>query len=181
MVKQLTFQLGDGGSIPTSPLQLMLREISAYSAAEFNRRYHSRLPIIRNYFTCSLCFGAFFDGSCFATAMWSKPIARSFNDKPVLELRRFAICPSAPRYTASRLLGIMVKLIKKRFPEIKRLISYQDTEVHKGTIYKACGWKVGHITRAKDIRWGVLNPDGTGRRRSKIVTRADKVRWEYLL
>ena len=48
-----------------------------------------------------------------------------------------AIASDAPKYTATRMLSIMVKRIKKEFPDIVRLISYQDTEVHKGTIYKA--------------------------------------------
>jgi len=35
----------------------------------------------------------------------------------------------------------MLREIKKEFPHIKRVISYQDTAVHRGTIYKASGWE----------------------------------------
>jgi hypothetical protein len=175
------FQQEDGGSSPTSPLQLRLREISAFSASEFNKRWHSRLPVIRNYFCCCLCFGAFFGDECFATAMWGRPVARAFNGKPVLELRRMAIKDKAPKNTASRMIGIMISMIRKKYPHINQLISYQDCDVHTGTIYKASGWIAGRRTKASEVRWGVLNKDGTGRKRSKIVAGGDKVRWEKLL
>jgi len=106
-------------------------------------------------------------------------VARSFNHQPVLELRRMAICTEAPKNTASRMLSIMLKLLKKKVPTLKKVISYQDTEVHKGTIYKAAGWHIGRITKSKEIRWGKLNPDGSGRKRNPIITSADKIRWEY--
>ena len=54
-----------------------------------------------------------------------------------------AIAPDAPKNTASRMLAIMARLIKRKFPNVVMLISYQDTEVHTGTIYKAAGWVQG--------------------------------------
>ncbi|MCX6706146.1 MAG: hypothetical protein NTV24_03540, partial [Candidatus Woesebacteria bacterium] len=75
-----------------------------------------------------------------------------------------------PKNTASRVLSLMTKMIKKKFPDIKRLISYQDLDVHNGTIYKASGWKIERETdfvswsgkrerntdqaTGKKIRWG---------------------------
>ena len=40
------------------------------------------------------------------------------------------------------MIRIMALDIAKRFPDIETLISYRDTSVHKGTIYKASGWEV---------------------------------------
>ncbi|MGD0591078.1 MAG: hypothetical protein ABSA44_09805 [Bacteroidota bacterium] len=92
-----------------------------------------------------------------------------------------AIAPDAPRYTASRMLGIMAKLIKSKFPQIINLISYQDKEVHKGTIYKAAGWKA--IQEHKGGSWN--RPNATNSWNGKKRTRPDlnkatgaKVRWE---
>jgi hypothetical protein len=51
-----------------------------------------------------------------------------------------AIHDDAPKNTASRFLKIMTLIIKKEMPHIYKLISYQDTSVHQGTIYKASGW-----------------------------------------
>jgi hypothetical protein len=91
----------------------------------------------------------------------------------LLELRRMAIAPDAPKNTASRMLGIMRRKIQAKFPEIIRLVSYQDTEVHTGTIYKASGWRVANIQeRAED--W-----TNTTRNRAKPQSTAPKVRWEY--
>ncbi len=177
MVEQLTFQLEEGGSIPTSPLQFVIKQIGVKAACLLNERWHSRLPKIdwsnvvrnRNY----ICFGAMLDARWWAVGIWSSPINQAFDMDTVLELRRMAIAPEAPKNTASRMLRVMILLIKNRLPNIKRLISYQDTEVHKGTIYKASGWKAA--TRVAYRAW-----DKT-RQRAVSQSGADKIRWEYLL
>ena len=94
--------------------------------------------------------------------------------KHVLELRRLAICDDAPKNTATRMLKLMRNLIAKKFPDIKMLISYQDTSVHKGTIYKADNWIRGKETPY--ISWTT-----TTRMRNKDQSDAKKIRWEYPL
>jgi hypothetical protein len=66
----------------------------------------------------------------------------------------------------------MVKDIKRRFQEVTKLISYQDTEVHLGTIYKASGWVNASTSRGGD--WN-------NRQRNVAQTTAPKVRWEKQL
>ena len=88
-----------------------------------------------------------------------------------LELRRLAISQDAPRNTASRMLSVMRKAIKKKMPHIKLLISYQDTDVHQGTIYKASGWSAASVSKA-GMHWGDT------RKRSKAQSTASKIRWE---
>lgn len=87
-----------------------------------------------------------------------------------------AIADDAPKNTASRMLRVMKDIIRRERPDILRLISYQDTEVHKGTIYKAAGW---NATVTSEYRaWLNVN----GRRPQKSVqSEASKVRWEYVL
>ena len=180
MAEQDLFQSQNGGSIPTSPLQLEIEIIKAKFACELNQKWHSKLPkihwsnVVRN--THYVCFGAKYDGQWYAVGIWSSPIAqnRFLDGKQMLELRRLAICEDAPKNTATRMISVMVKMIKKKFPEIRRLISYQDTEVHKGTIYKASNWHVGG--ESKGISWTTKN-----RKRNKEQTLANKIRWEYLL
>ncbi len=46
MVEQLSFQIEDGGSKPTSPLQLFVKLINFETAIALNKKWHSRLPII---------------------------------------------------------------------------------------------------------------------------------------
>jgi hypothetical protein len=70
------------------------------------------------------------------------------------------------------MLAKMEKDIRKRFPDIIKLISYQDTEVHQGTIYKAANWVATSKTKA-GLSWSDL-----GRTRNAEQSQASKVRWE---
>ena len=175
MVEQLTFQLEEGGSIPTSPLQFEIKEIGVRGACILNEKWHSRLPqidwsnVTRNRYY--ICFGAMFDNCWLAVGIWSSPVNQSFDIDTVLELRRMAIAPEAPKNTASRMIRIMVALIRERLPSIKRFISYQDTEVHRGTIYKAAGWQA--VDTIKYRPWNKT------RQRAVSQSNADKLRWEY--
>jgi hypothetical protein len=46
----------------------------------------------------------------------------------------------------------MARWFTENEPSVDRLISYQDTAVHEGTIYKAAGWVIGSkgVTRLRD-------------------------------
>jgi hypothetical protein len=172
------FREEGGGSIPTSPLQLHIGVIHVLKAIELNAIWHSRLPevvrgnIDRN--THSICFGAEYDGIFYASALWTDPVSSELNGRGMLELRRLAIAPDAPRNTASRMLRVMRLAIRRRFADIKTLISYQDTDVHTGGIYRAAGWSSGPPRKSNS--WTHAR-----RSRNKEQTRADKVRWEYAL
>lgn len=168
------FQEGEGGSPPTSPLLLHFDVISPDTACVLNRLWHSRLPkivssnIIRNVY--SVCYGAGFKNVWYASAIWSSPVSNRLPHS-WLELRRFAIAPDAPPNTASRMLGWMAKDIKLRFVKVEKLVSYQDTEVHTGGIYKAAGWTATTTTAFRT--W-----NHAGRNRRKDQSTAPKQRWE---
>ena len=165
------------GLFPESPKQLELVSISAHLASKLNDAWHSRLPYIhpsnitrnRNY----ICFATMFDWRYFSTAIWSSPVNQSFNIDSVLELRRLAISPESPKFTATWMLSKMIKDIQKKIPRITRLISYQDTAVHTGTIYKAANWE--NKSTVKYRAWD------KSRERNKPQSESDKIRWEYLL
>lgn len=166
--------------ILTSPKQLKNVEIGVIKACNMNKRWHSRLPkidwsnVVRN--KCYICYGATYKNVLYAVAIWSSPVSanRLKDGDKILELRRMAISPEAPKFTATWMIGKMIKDIKKRFPEIIKLISYQDTEVHSGTIYKASNWQKHSETKFTD--W---NTDR--RQRNKMQSRANKIRWEMPL
>jgi hypothetical protein len=160
-----------GGSIPTSPLQLEIGQMPVKAACLLNNQWHSRLPELTNWQAC-FAYGAICGGLYYAVAIWGQPVAREYNGRGYLELRRMAVHDEAPQNTASRMLRVMRVLIKRAFPNTVRLISYQDTAVHKGTIYKAAGWRVGGMK--KNIGTGWLT-----RNRPQMQSAADKVRWEY--
>jgi hypothetical protein len=139
-----------------------------------NNAWHSRLPDCKNAFQ-GWFYGAEFDGHMWAVAWWSKPVARMYNGLGFAELRRFAIRRGSPANTASRMLGWMARDIRKTMPHIVKLISYQDREVHKGTIYKASGWRVDGNRKKIGVGWK------TRAANRQNQSQADKVRWALVL
>lgn len=180
------FQEEGGGSTPTSPLQLEIETAPFSYARQLNELWHSRLPRMETGFITNqpfLCFVAKYGGVAFASAIWSNPVAANLPQHEYLELRRFAIAPDAPRYTASRMLSIMVRFIRKNRPAVTRLISYQDVEAHKGTIYRASGWIPGGTHKGGSwSRPNSKNLNGTPRTRPDLNgATGPKIRWEYPL
>lgn len=179
MVVYPLFQAEEGGSIPTSALQLLVTEMPREVFQDLNRKWHSRLPRCGNCFM-GMCYGAQFDGVFYAVAWWSHPVNPQLTDGKTWELRRMAVGPQAPRNTASRFLAIMVRVLRKIRPELTRLVSYQDTEVHTGAIYKASGWNPAYVS--KFSTWTRDSGVGTKKRlRNQDQSKADKIRWELLL
>lgn len=165
---------------PTSCKEMKLNKINVHLAVKLNKEWHSRLPdigwgnIVRN--KNYVCYCAEHEGMIYAVAIWSTPVAanRLKNGNNLLELRRMAVADDAPKYTASWMIGKMIKRIKQDFKDIERLISYQDTEVHKGTIYKATNWKKEN--ECDGMSWTTNN-----RKRNKEQTLAKKIRWGFAL
>ena len=163
-----------------SPKELVLKEIDPKLASHLNEMWHSRLPIIpvsniyRN--THKICFGLFNNNEAIGVAIWTSPVAQNrFKDgKTILELRRLALSPKCPHNTATWCISKMVGKIKNKFPDLTRLISYQDTAVHKGIIYKASGWKEAKETEFSS--WTTKK-----RIRNKDQATGKKIRWEKQL
>jgi hypothetical protein len=164
-----------GGSTPTSALGLFFCKTDLETVIRLNWKWHSRLPhISRSNMQRTrrlACYAAEADGIFYAAAVWTQPVARLLNPD-WLELRRLAIADDAPKNTASRFLGWMVRDIKARWPGVPRLISYQDTAVHRGTIYRASGWTDAGVTN-QDGAW-----DRPNRHRRAAQSGSPKRRWE---
>jgi hypothetical protein len=104
------FQAGDGGSIPTSALDLRIEPVAFLRAVELNAAWHSILPRFGTGFIKDQRFpsyAAVHDGVIYAVAIWSNPAARKLPQVTWMELRRMAVAPDAPRNTPSRMLRIM--------------------------------------------------------------------------
>ena len=172
------FRSGRGGAIPTSALQLKINKCKVHRACELNALWHSRFPkidwsnVVRN--KDYVCYIAEYDDIAYAVAIWSSPIAanRMKEGSTALELRRMAISNKAPLNSASRMIGIMRRDISKNLPHITLLISYQDVDVHQGTIYKASGWRAASQSNGES--WTNKN-----RIRNKAQSESNKIRWEY--
>lgn len=155
-----------------------IKECRAQVACMLNELWHSRLPIIhwsnvvRN--THYACYAIYCGDLICGVGIWSSPVAqnRFKNGKELLELRRLAIADDAPKFTATMSISYMQKDIKNKFPDIKKLISYQDVSVHTGTIYKASNWVIGAET-------GFIDWSTKTRKRNTTQSDAPKIRWEY--
>ena len=162
----------------TSARQLTIERIDLSTAVDANWHWHSQLPEIGGlgFGDRCLAFGAVFDNGLYGVAIWTRPIAANRMRKPtehLLELRRLAIPDYSPRFTATRMLGRMSRRIRRDEPLVCTLLSYQMTDVHSGTIYKAANWSSVN-TQSEHQTWNT-----TTRSRPADQSTAPKVRWEY--
>jgi hypothetical protein len=143
------------------------------------KRWHSRLPECQDG-PWMYAFLARKVDHVYAVALWSSPSARCLPQHYV-ELRRMACAPDAPKNTASRFLAWMLRQIPASH---WKAISYQDTEVHTGTIYKAAGWFPAHTVVPKArVRDRSKPRRGTNRPyrqdiNGTAIAAAPKIRWE---
>lgn len=80
----------------------------------------------------ALCFGR---GS-------NRNVIKFLGTKDYLELTRLWIDDSLGKNTESRAISVGLRLIRKQYPFLKKVISYADSTVgHEGGIYKATGFK----------------------------------------
>ncbi len=155
---------------------ITIEETRAQIACMLNELWHSRLPnihwsnVVRN--TYYVCYVFKYKEAIIGVGIWSSPVARKLDRESYLELRRLALTNVCPKNTATFVLSKMRKLIKDKFPQIKTLVSYQDTEVHLGTIYKADNWT--KVLKTAGGEWSSLS-----RKRKKVQSSALKIRWEY--
>ncbi len=77
----------------------------------------------------------------------------------------------------------MLRYFKKVCPDRERLISYQDSAVHLGTIYKAAGWHVDYQGKAmaRTDRQSAMKKTENTLYRKRIngadVDESAKIRW----
>jgi hypothetical protein len=180
------FQVGNGGATPTPALhckELTFEPCEKPHAVTLVRLWHSRLPNCQDG-PWEYAFRAQKEDVTYAVALWNTPSGRCL-PQHWLELRRMACSPDAPKNTPSRFLAWMARYFEKNCPQREKLISYQDTAVHKGTIYKAAGWTAEYTSKPR-IRDRSGKRAGTNRmyRWNINGTEADasaKIRWARLL
>lgn len=107
-------------------------------------------------------------GKVIGAMMWGRPTARTYDHDRILELTRMFMIDDTEHCAESKALGMARKLIRKKLPQVKGLITYASTgEGHIGTIYEADGWFAVGMTEGK--AWN--KPD----RLNKDVSK--KIRW----
>ena len=168
---------------PQTVRELVCDRCEVELARRLNLLWHSRLPNTQRG-PWQFSFAAHKQGIVYAVALWHNPSARGLPGH-WLELRRLAVAPDAPHCTASWMLGRMRRWFQQNCPERERMISYQDTAVHLGTIYAAAGWTRAYVSqpRIRDrskARVGTRR-DYRSRQNGLSPDASAKVRWEMAL
>ena len=151
------FQEDDGGSTPTSPLQLYFREVMPKTALIAYRKWHYMEGVE---FISQVNYGAYWEQKLEGAISYGPPNATDLKgywdidtQSNWFEIKRLAMSPLCPRNSESRFIAITTKLLR-RVAHVKGIVSYaDDAQGHKGTIYKASGFKSLGMTAPKKDFW----------------------------
>ena len=159
------FQVGDGGSIPTSPLhhnsdlRFAVREVFAKEAQTMvvERRYLHRKTNV------SYAFGLFFEGEMVGVCTFGCPPSRHLqmgacptNPGLVIELNRLWVSDAMGRNTESWFISRALRMLPPRI-----VVSYADTRFgHIGYMYRASNFNYAGWTdmERKAPRYDYLAP-----------------------
>lgn len=156
---------GEGGSFPTSSLQIQPKDIrlEKISRATARRIWLEDHYLHRDFSNPSLELGAFnkdMSKLVGAIAFSARLGGSKKGGAPhIWEIRRMFLSEECARNSESRVLSIACRIIVPRIaPHVKQIISYSDVEKmkHKGTIYKAAGFVYAGMTAVDPLGegWG---------------------------
>lgn len=149
--------------MPTAK-DIWVAPISAKNASAFIRRIHYSGKVVNN---SQLHLGVFLDGRLEGVMQFGPSLDKrkimglvdgtGWNE--FMELNRMAFSDRLPRNSESRALGVAFRMIKKRYPYIKWIISFADgTQCGDGTIYRASGFVLTGINSSQNL---IRLPDGS--------------------
>lgn len=137
--------------------KILLKPIEAKVANNFIKKYHYSGKYNTN---SVLHFGCFYNNILQGVLSFGSPLDKrkmlglvtntKWND--MLELSRMAFLDGLPKNSESRCISIAIRLIKKKYPNIKWILSFADaTQCGDGTIYRASGFHLTAIKRNNQI------------------------------
>lgn len=126
---------------------LMVKLIDSKSANEIVKKYHYSRKVAQN---SQLHFGIFKNDILVGALQYGPSIDKrrmgtslGIGMNECLELNRMAISDVCGKNTESRVLGITLRMIKKKYPFIKCVVSFSDAcQCGDGTIYRASNFKL---------------------------------------
>ena len=144
-----------------SAKDIVIKPINSRTANAKCKQVHYSGKVVPN---SQLHFGVFLNGKLEGVMQFGPPINKKgtinlvddtkFNE--FIELNRMAFSDILPRFSESRAIGITFRLIKKKYPQIKWIISFSDsTQCGDGTIYRASGFDLVEIRKSEALR---VNP-----------------------
>ena len=162
MAEHAAFPPRNGGSIPAPSLHSLRVDLCAVCeiqpVIEKVHYSHSIFGVTTDY-----CFSVRDGAGIVGGAIFGKPAGVGVAEKygpQLTELRRFVLTDECPRNSESKLLGVMLRRLKKL--GIERVLSYADpAHGHRGTIYRALGFEyLGVTSKRKHVMWkGKKYPD----------------------
>lgn len=144
--------------------EIEIKVIPASIANPFVRAHHYSGKVVAN---STLHFGAFLDGRLHGVLSYGNSMDKRKTMALVegtgwnefLELNRMAFDDYLPRNSESYCIGATLRMIKKKAPHIKWIISFADgTQCGDGTIYRASNFVLTGITKNNTI---LEMPDGS--------------------
>lgn len=174
------FQVGEGGSIPTSPHDFRVEIIGKWLADSCYRKWHY---LGAQDYLATVHFGATTEGDLWGAISFGCPNASALEGyfEPDTqhgwwEIKRLALSPTLPKNSESRFIAISLRILRKLY-DVRGVITYADARVgHVGTIYKASGFTYAGLTAPKNDFWvdghiqqrgGTTGIDGEWRERSR--------------
>jgi hypothetical protein len=152
--------LGDG---MLSAKDLLIRVIEARTAIEFIKKNHYSGKVVNN---SQLHLGVFIKNGLHGVMQFGPSLdkrktiglVKGTKWNEFIELNRMAFDNVLPKNSESRAISVAMKLLKKRAPHIKWVVSFADAaQCGDGTIYRASGFVLtgigeGSIYKLKDGR-----------------------------
>ena len=174
MGEQQSFQIENGGSIPTSPLQFFVCPIGHLRCSEFVETWHysRRMPTGKN-----INFGAFIDEILYAVIVLGIGVnpyqAKFLGVENTMEIKRLCrIEPKSDKYPLSKLISVAIKMARKAY-KFDAVVAFADPEQsHHGGIYKASGFEFKGTTNAE---WHTVDRGGNKRHRRYAFRYARRV------
>ena len=163
MAEQLSLQIGNGGSTPTSPLHYFIEPLSHKEAKTFVEKWHysRRMPTGKN-----ICFGVRVKGGLYAVIVYGIGVnpyqARFLDVSSVVEIKR--MCRREPKesFMLSRFIRLTLKMLRGQMV-FDAVVAFADPEYgHAGTVYKATGFSWEGMSNAE---WHLVGEDGSIRHR----------------
>lgn len=142
--------------------EIKVKVIPAKIANEFVKKHHYSGKVVQN---SSLHFGAFLDGKLHGVMSYGSPldkrkvlhlVVNQFGKQckwnSMLELNRMAFDDYLPKNSESRCIAISFKLLRKKAPQIKWVLSFSDgTQCGDGVIYRASGFVLTQISKSMNL------------------------------
>lgn len=132
---------------------IRLEPISAQDANRIVKSLHYSGKVTQN---SQLHLGVFLDGKCGGALQFGPPmdrrkvlpLVRGSKWGNMIELNRMALADWLPRNGESRALGVAFRILRKRYPQLKWVLSFADaTQCGDGTIYRASGFVLTGVKR----------------------------------